>query len=144
MRSYNIELPRGVVVDVFNLPDDFEERIIESFKDYTAVTAKEYRYCDKLGYIDCCVQHLNGDNKNPYDIVNDIVENRILYEWREYREIIKESDVYCVDFGYDCYQKGEENAKLYSHFGSDDHHIYDQIQRVLVKVITIVITSDLN
>ena len=138
MRSYNIELPRGVVVDVFNLPDDFEERIINSFKDYTAEMEKEYRYRDKLSYIDCCVQHLNGDNKNPYDIVNDIVENRILYEWREYREIIKESDVYCVDFGYDCYQKGEENAKLYSHFGSDDHHIYDQIQKVLVKVITIV------
>ena len=138
MRSYNIELPRGVVVDVFNLPDDFEERIIKSFKDYTAEMEKEYRYRDKLTYIDCCVQHLNGDNKNPYDIVNDIVENRILYEWREYREIIKESDVYCVDFGYDCYQKGEENAKLYSHFGSDDHYIYDQIQQVLVKVITIV------
>lgn len=138
MKSYNIELPRGVVVDVFNLPDDFEERIIKSFKDYTAEMEKEYRYRDKLGYIDCCVQHLNGDNKNPYDIVNDIVENRILYEWREYREIIKESGVYCVDFGYDCYQKGEENAKLYSHFGSDDHHIYDQIQKVLVKVITIV------
>lgn len=142
MRSYNIELPRGVVVDVFNLPDDFEERIIKSFKDYTAEMEKEYRYRDKLRYIDCCVQHLNGDNKNPYDIVNDIVENRILYEWREYREIIKESDVYCVDFGYDCYQKGEENAKLYSHFGSDDHHIYDQIQKVLVKVITIVMNYE--
>lgn len=142
MRSYNIELPRGVVVDVFNLPDDFEERIIKSFKDYTAEMKKEYRYRDKLEYIDCCVLHLNGDIKNPYDVVNDIVENRILYEWREYREIIKESDVYCVDFGYDCYQKGEENAKLYSHFGSDDHHIYDQIQKVLVKVITIVMNYE--
>lgn len=142
MRSYNIELPRGVVVDVFNLPDDFEERITESFKGYTEETEKEYRYCDKLGYIDCCVQHLNGDNKNPCDIVNDIVENRILYEWREYREIIKESDVYCVEFGYDCYQKGEENARLYSDFGSDDHHIYDQIQKVLVKVIKIVMNYE--
>ena len=114
MRSYNIELPRGVVVDVFNLPDDFEERIIESFKDYTSKMAKEYRYRDKLSYIDCCVQHLNGDNKNPYDIVNDIVENRILYEWREYREIIKESDVYCIDFGYDCYQKrGRERKAIF-------------------------------
>jgi hypothetical protein len=26
MRSYNIELPRGVVVDVFNLPDKFSEK----------------------------------------------------------------------------------------------------------------------
>ncbi len=74
MRSYSIELPRGVIVDVFNLPKDFEEQIIESFKGYTEETAKEYRYCDKLGYIDCCVQHLNGD-KRSYDIVNKMVED---------------------------------------------------------------------
>lgn len=27
------------------------------------------------------------------------------------------------------------SAILYSHFGIDDHHIYDQIQKVLVEVI---------
>ena len=26
MRSYSIELPRGVVVDVFNLTDEFSEK----------------------------------------------------------------------------------------------------------------------
>lgn len=141
MRSYNIELPRGVVVDVFNLPDDFEEQITESFEGYTEETAKEYRYCDKLRYIDCCVQHLNGD-KNSEDVVNDLVERRILYEWRENGEIIQEDDVYCFEFMEDCYNRGKENAKLYSHFGSDDHHIYDQIQKVLLKVITIVMNYE--
>ena len=38
----------------------------------------------------------------------------------------------------DCYRKGKEDAKLNSHFGTDDHHIYDQIQKVLVQVIAIV------
>lgn len=141
MRSYNIELPRGVVVDVFNLPEDFEEQIKESFKGYTAETAKEYRYCDKLGYIDCCVRHLNGDEYSDV-VVNDMVENRILYEWRENCEIIHEDDVYCFEFMEYCYNRGKENAKLYSHFGSDDHHIYDQIQKVLVKVITIVMNYE--
>lgn len=141
MRSYNIELPRGVVVDVFNLPDDFEKRIIESFKGYTAETAKEYRYCDKLGYIDCCVRHLNND-KNSEDVVNYMVENRIIYEWRENGEIIQEDDVYCFEFMEDCYRRGKEDARLYSHFGSNDNHIYDQIQKVLVKVITIVMNYE--
>lgn len=36
----------------------------------------------------------------------------------------------------------QEDARLYSHFGSDDHHIYDQIQKVLVKVITIVMNYE--
>lgn len=94
MRSYSIELPRDVIVDAFNLPENFEEQIIESFREYAAETAKEYRYCDKLGYIDCCVRHLNGD-KCSDDIVNKMVEGRILYGWREDREIIEEDDVYC-------------------------------------------------
>ena len=137
MRSYSVELPRGVVVDVFNLPEDFEKQIIESFKGYTAETAKEYRYCDKLGYIDCCIKHLNG-GKRSGDIVNEMVEGRILYEWRENGEIITEDDIYCFEFMEECYDRGKEDARLCSHFGSDDHHIYDQIQKVLVKVITIV------
>lgn len=29
MRSYNIRLPRGIKVDIFNLPEDFEEQIRE-------------------------------------------------------------------------------------------------------------------
>lgn len=37
-----------------------------------------------------------------------------------------------------CYADGVQNAVLRSHFGTDDHHIYDQIQKVLVRVITIV------
>lgn len=141
MRSYSIELPRGVIVDAFNLPEDFEKQIIESFKGYAAGTAKEYRYCDKLGYIDCCVRHLNGD-KDSDDVVNDMVANRILYEWRENGEIIQGDDVYCFEFMEDCYNRGKENARICSHFGNDDHHIYNQIQKVLVKVIAIVMNYE--
>lgn len=141
MRSYNIELPRGVIVDVFDLPEDFEEQIIESFKGYTKGTAKDYRYCDKLRYIDCCVRHLNGD-KYSSDVVSNLVENRILYEWRENGEIIQKDDLYSVEFMEYCYNKGKEIARVHSHFEIDDHHIYDQIQKVLVKVITIVMNYE--
>lgn len=88
MRSYMVKLPRGIKVDIFDLPKDFEEQIKDSFRGYTEETAKEYRYCDKLGYIDCCIRHLNGD-KCSDDIVNEMVEGRILYEWRENGEIIE-------------------------------------------------------
>lgn len=141
MRSYKVELPRGIEVDIFNLPEDFEEQIIESFKGYTEGTSKDYTYCDKLGYIDCCVRHLNG-GKSSDDTVNDMVEDRIISEWRENSEIIQEDDVYCFEFMTECYEAGKEHSRLYSHFGTDDHHIYDQIQKVLVKVITIVMNYE--
>lgn len=141
MRSYMVKLPRGIKVDIFDLPKDFEEQIKDSFRGYTEETAKEYRYCDKLGYIDCCIKYLNG-GKHSDDIVNEMVEGRILYEWRENGEIIKEDDIYCFEFMEECYGKGKEDARLCSHFGSDDHHIYDQIQKVIVKVITIVMNCE--
>ena len=141
MRSYEVKLPRGIDVDIFNLPEDFEEQIKESFKGYTEETAKEYRYCDKLGYIDCCIKYLNGGNRSD-DIVNEMVEGRIVCEWRENRKIIDEDYIYCSEFMEECYDRGKEDAELYSHFGSDDHHIYDQIQKVLVKVITIVMNYE--
>ena len=77
MKSYNIELPGSVIVDVFNLPYDFEERVIESFKNYAEETAKEYRYCDKLKYIDCCVWSLND-----YKYANGELVDRFISEIR--------------------------------------------------------------
>ena len=71
-----------------------------------------------------------------------MVEGCILYEWRENREIIDKDDIYCSEFMEECYDRGKEDAMLCSHFGSDDHHIYDQIQKVLVKVITIVMNYE--
>ena len=57
-------------------------------------------------------------------------------------EIIKEDDIYSFEFMEDCYRKGKEDARLNSHFGTDDHHIYDQIQKVLVQVIKIVMNYE--
>lgn len=137
MRSYTINLPRGLEVDIFDLSEDFKEQVERAFREYTSGTAKEYMYVDKLGFIDCCVEHLNGDEDSD-DVVNSLVEEAMISEWRNNGEIIKEDDIYNIDFMEECYRKGKEDAKLSSRFRTDDHHIYDQIQKVLVQVITIV------
>lgn len=66
----------------------------------------------------------------------------MIAEWRNNGEIIQEDDIYSIDFMEDCYRKGKEDAKLNSHFGTDNHHIYYQIQKVLVKIITIVMNYE--
>lgn len=141
MRSYRIRLPRGLEVDIFDLPEDFKEQVEQAFRAYTTGTTKAYMYVDKLGFIDRCVEYLNGD-EHADDVVNSLVEEAMLSEWRNNGEIIKEDDIYCIDFMEDCYRKGKESAELISHFGTDDHHIYDQIQKVLVQVITIVMNYE--
>lgn len=141
MRSYTINLPRGLEVDIFNLPEDFKEQIEQEFREYTSGTTKAYTYVDKLGFIDCCVRHING-NKDSYDVVDQKVEDYITSQWREYGQLDNKYDVYSTDFMADCYADGVRNAVLCSHFGTDDHHIYDQIQKVLVQVITIVMNYE--
>nr|DAV29435.1 MAG TPA: hypothetical protein [Caudoviricetes sp.] len=141
MRSYTINLPRGLEVDIFNLPDNFDEEINRVSGEYTQGTAKDHRDCDRLGFIDCCVRHINGD-KNNYDVVDEKVEDFITAQWREYGQLDNKDDVYSADFMADCYSAGVQNAVLCSHFGTDDHHIYDQIQKVLVRVITIVMNYE--
>lgn len=137
MRSYTINLPRGLEVDIFDLPEDFKEQVEQAFREYTSGTAKAYMYVDKLGFIDRCVEYLNGDEDSD-DVVNSLVEETIIAEWRDNGEIIKEDNIYSFEFMEYCYRKGKEDAKLSSHFGAENHHIYDQIQKVLVQVITIV------
>lgn len=141
MRSYIINLPRGLEVDIFDLPEDFKEQVEQAFREYTSETAKAYMYVDKLGFIDRCVEYLNGD-KDSEDAVNALVEEVMIAEWRNNGEIIEEDDIYSIDFMEDCYRKGNEDAKLNSHFRTDDHHTYDQIQKVLVQVITIVMNYE--
>lgn len=141
MRKYTINLPRGLEVDIFNLPEDFKEQIEQAFIEYTSGTAKAYMYVDKLGFIDRCVEYLNG-NKDSDDTVNSLVEEAMIAEWRNNGGIIKENDIYSFEFMEDCYRQGKEDARLNSYFGTDDHHIYDQIQKVLVQVITIVMNYE--
>lgn len=141
MRKYTINLPRGLEADIFNLPEDFKEQVEQAFEEYTSGTAKAYMYVDKLGFIDRCVEYLNGDEDSD-DAVNSLVEEAVIAEWRNNSEIIKEDDIYSIDFMEDCYRKGKEDTRLNSHFGTDDHYIYDQIQKVLVQVITIVMNYE--
>ena len=141
MRKYTINLPRGLEVDIFDLPEDFKEQVEQAFKEYTSGTAKAYMCIDKLGFIDRCVEYLNGDEDSD-DVVNSLVEEAMSAEWRNNGEIIKEDEICSIDFMEDCYRKGKEGARLNSHFGTDDHHIYDQIQKVLVQVITIVMNYE--
>lgn len=141
MRSYMVKLPRNLEVDIFHLPEDFDEQVKRVFGEYTRETSKAYRDCDRLGFIDCCVRHLNGDI-DPDDAVNNMVEDYMLHEWRNEGALLEKEDLYCFDFMEDCYKKGIKNAEVCSHFGSDDHHIYDEIQRVLVRVIRIVMNYE--
>lgn len=141
MRNYTINLSRGLEVDIFDLPEDFKEQVEQAFKEYTSGTAKEYMYMDKLRFIDGCVKYING-NRSSDEMVNILAKKMMCEAWDERKELIEEDDIYSFEFMQQCYDAGIENASLSPYPGKVDRYIYDQIQKVLVQIITIVMNYE--
>lgn len=130
-----IKFPRRIEIDIDNVPEDFEEIIKKSFRDYTYGTAEEYTYQDKLAYIDRCRALLHG-TEDEYDAVSNLVKETFGDRLDEYGEFTDESDFLSIDFMAHCYQQGANN--LYAHY-TNDHHKDDKIMKLLERVIKVVI-----
>lgn len=138
-----INLPRGREVTMrdyrIEYPEDFKEQIEECFREYTFETSKDYTDCDRLGFIDCCVKRMRGASYyDAYEAVNGKIKSEMACRWDEDSEFLTEEDIYNVDFMVDCYRTGFKSALLCSHFGYGNHYVYDELQRLLVKIIKIV------
>ena len=131
-----IMFPRRIVVDVNNVPDDFDEIILDAFKDYTELTREDYTYQDKLAFIDRCRELLHH-SQNEADCVMELMKDRFEYGVNEYGEFPDESDFLSTEFMEDCYREGKTN--LYAHY-TGDHHVDEKIMKLLVRVIKVVIT----
>ena len=131
-----ITLPRGVEVDAFALPEDFDEIVLRCFAEYTEGTSKDYRDVDRLGFIDVFVKHLHKES--DYDeIVDDYVKEYVIQQWDEEGALPDEDDIYCKEFMYECCRRGQQSREMAAHYG-DDNHIYDEIHKILARVMKIV------
>lgn len=135
MKSYALEFPRGVQVDVFNPPEDFEAQIRESFAGYTEDTNKDYTYQDKLAYIDLMRVYAHGDPDGAEEAENYILE-RFEYELKENGEFMRESDFRTSEVLSDIWERG--HLDLHASY-TNDHHIDEKIQQLLVRAIKVVI-----
>lgn len=139
--EHRVMLPRGLVVDVMELPEDFDEKVRKAFMEYTNGTAEDYRYHDQLAFIDlcCCYAHsgTSGHHTHTETAVNKLVTDRMRYEWEENNEFVSEEDIYSKEFMCECYDEGSKLTKLYGHH-TGDHHIDDAVMKMLCRVIRIV------
>lgn len=130
-----IELPRGMKVDVFALPDDFDEQIRQAFADYTDGTSSDYTYQDKLAFIDCVRKYLHHAVDSTVcvkDLVLETYEANLDEQW-ELTDIGEFNTLEFMEYAFD---KGRTN--LYAHY-TGDHHIDDKIMEMVVRIIKVVI-----
>lgn len=135
-----VNLPMGMTVDVYNLPDDFEIKVQQAFTEYTSGTSKDYTYQDKLYFIDLASKYLHG-KKNSYEAVKQIMHDKFDHELDDQGRFADETDYYTIEFMECCYQEGAESQQLYSRTfeGVKDHHDREKIEEMLVRFIKAVI-----
>lgn len=134
-KKFEVRLPLNIVVDVFNVPDDFEETIKEAFGKYTRGTADEYTYYDKLHFIDQCresLHHAEDSEVAVMDLVSKNFEESLKSDW----EIKDKDDFYSLDFMVACFDAGRTN--LDGNY-SNDLHVNEAIMQMLIRVIKVVI-----
>lgn len=127
-----VDLPR-ILIDLDDIPENFEEQIKEAFEKYTEGTADEYRFQDKLCFLDRCISAFHGE-KDSHDAVIREIKNYFAYELEENGEFIGEDDVYCIEFMEDCYNAGKESQKMYSHdFGNRKEE--EKVEKIIIRII---------
>ena len=104
-----IILPRGLEVDLDNIPEDLEVLVAECFKEYTEATNPKYMYHDKLAFIDLMIRKIHG-NKDPEDAVMDAMKDYLEYEVKEYGNIPDQSDYLDFSFMEQCYNLGRRSC----------------------------------
>lgn len=84
MRHLTVRLPKGLIVDVYDLPEDFESQVQKAFSEFTQDTAKDYTFMDKLRFIDLASYYLHG-GKGDGEAVRELIHDKLDYDIDEYR-----------------------------------------------------------
>ena len=102
-----IKLPMGVTMDTSNVPNNFGVIIRDSFRKFTDGTKEEYRYEDKLRFIDCCVAYMSR-SKDADEAVQDIILSETKRRMSEDGEFPNKSDFESLEFMSICYEIGQK------------------------------------
>ena len=140
MRHLTVSLPKGLMVDVYDLPEDFESQVQKAFSEFTEGTAKDYTFMDKLRFIDLAAYYLHG-GKDEETAVRELIHDKLDYDLDEFGTFPNETDYLSVEFMEMCYSEGRRSQRLESD-GFKDVDSYkdrEQIEKMLLRFIEAVI-----
>lgn len=140
MRHLTVSLPKGLIFDVYDLPEDFESKVQKAFSEFTEGTAKDYTFMDKLRFIDLASYYLHG-GKDENTAVRVLIHDKLDYDLNEYGTFPDETDYLSTEFMELCYSEGRRSQRLDSD-GFKDAESYkdrEQIEKMLLRFIKAII-----
>lgn len=132
-----VYLPRGLEVDLDNVPDDFELQIQECFTEYTNGTASDYVFQDKLAFIDLAVRMIRGE-RCADDAVIELIKDSMANDLRN-GQFPQQEDYYSLDFMVHCYEQGIQSQQMYCTV-CEDCRTEEKIEKLILRMITAVVT----
>lgn len=133
-----IMLPWIQPIDTLNLPKNFDEQVRMSFKKYTEGTSKEYRYQDKLSYLDNMRAYYLRNDGDRETIVKMIGE-RVAHELEDCGEFPSTEEIYSIDFMEECYERG---FRPFIEFRESSKSRNDATLKVILRIIQIVVNYE--
>ena len=133
MIDYVVSFPRGLRVNLNNIPDDFEDQIKDCFTSYTEGTAKDYTYQDKLAFIDLIAQYINK-KIDAYTAIRSKILEVCEYDLDNEGRLPDDEDFRSIEFMEECFMMGRDSMRLYTKV-SGDHHIYDEVMKLECRAI---------
>jgi hypothetical protein len=130
-----IRLPQDLVIDTVKPPEDLEEIVTENFCRYTEGTRKEYRYQDKLSYIDLMRKRV-WNWEDPHDKVLQLILDRQRTEIDDTGKIPDTSEFYCMEFMEECFREGF--MPLYGRYTGIEHED-ERTMMVMLRIIKAVV-----
>lgn len=100
-----INLPWIAPIDTQNLPENLEELVKKSFREFTKGTRKEYQHEDKLLYLDNLRKAYLRENNTEKDVRN-LIQRKVMHDLEEYGEMPDTGDILSVEFMEICYDEG--------------------------------------
>lgn len=134
-----INLPWIEPIDTQRLPENFEELVKKSFREFTKGTNIDYRHVDKLLYLDNLRKaYLREDNTE--EAVRNIVSEKTMYYLEEYGEMPDTGDILSVEFMEICYKEGFR--PFFSHCYENSPIKNSKTLSVILSIIKIVVNYE--
>lgn len=128
-----ITLPRGLNIDIDNVPENLEEIIQKIFGEYTHGTSSAYTFEDRLMFIDAMMKRIwNVDAEHD---VEKMIIDRYKYNLEDQGELTEPEEFLSVEFMQDCYTAGNERARLRCRGVTDDRHDDEKIMKIVARVV---------
>ena len=127
-----IKLPWVDIIDTKNLPENLEDIAKQSFMKFTDGTREEYRYQDKLLYLDN-LRKAYMRNDDTEGAVAALVKERVMYELDEFGTMPTTEEVMSVEFMKYCYDAGFR--PFYHTYNTASSSANNKILEVLYRII---------